>query len=78
MLTGTSPKVSIIMPAYNRAALILDTIESIRNQSYSNWELIIVDDGSSDNSGELITALSDEKMRHCRPVKEHWFAKGQW
>jgi glycosyltransferase involved in cell wall biosynthesis len=41
-----NPKVSIILPTYNRAGLIMETIESIRHQTYSNWELIIVDDGS--------------------------------
>src|SRR5687767_2668980 len=61
--TGTSQKVSIIMPTYNRAEFILETVESIRGQSYSNWELIIVDDGSEDNSEAIIAALKDEKIR---------------
>jgi glycosyltransferase involved in cell wall biosynthesis len=59
----TSPKVSIIMPTYNRAALILETIESIRNQTYSNWELIIVDDGSDDNTEEIIEQLKDDRIK---------------
>ena len=49
-MTGHSahPKVSIIMPTYIRAGLILETIDSIQKQSYPHWELIIVDDGSTD------------------------------
>lgn len=47
-------KVSIIIPNYNRAHLIIETLESIANQNYSNWECIIVDDGSTDNSLEII------------------------
>jgi glycosyltransferase involved in cell wall biosynthesis len=45
---------SIIVPTYNRAYLIGDTIESILSQSYKNFELIIVDDGSTDNTEEII------------------------
>ena len=44
------------MPTYNRANYIGETIESVRNQTYNNWELIIVDDGSDDNTGEIISA----------------------
>lgn len=59
----SSPKVSIIIPTYNRAGLILETIESICNQTYTNWELIIVDDGSDDNTEELIAQLKDERIQ---------------
>jgi glycosyltransferase involved in cell wall biosynthesis len=63
MDSGPSSKVSIIMPTYNRAEYIIETIESIRNQTYSNWELIIVDDGSDDNTEELILQIKDERIR---------------
>ena len=51
------------MPAYNRANYISETIESVRNQTYKNWELIIVDDGSEDNTGEIISRVKDERKR---------------
>ena len=60
---NASPKVSIIMPAYNRADYITETIESIRNQTYQNWELIIVDDGSDDNTEEIIEKTGDARIR---------------
>jgi GT2 family glycosyltransferase len=47
-------KVSIIMPTYNRTMIIKRAINSVINQSFTNWELIIVDDGSTDNTEELI------------------------
>lgn len=47
-------KVSIIIPNYNRASLIGETIKSIKNQDYKDWECIIVDDHSTDNSIEII------------------------
>ena len=47
-------KVSIITPCYNGAKYIGETIESVFSQTYTDWELIIVDDGSKDNSAEVI------------------------
>ena len=58
-----TPKVSIILPTYNRAGLIMETIDSIRHQTYSNWELIVVDDGSDDNTAEIILQLKDERIQ---------------
>lgn len=51
----TAPLVSIIIPSYNYGHLILDTLESILRQHYQNWECIIVDDGSTDHSAEIVT-----------------------
>ena len=61
-----NPKVSIILPTYNRAGLIMETIESIRHQTYSNWELIIVDDGSDDNTAEIILQLKEERIHFIK------------
>jgi glycosyltransferase involved in cell wall biosynthesis len=61
--TDTYPKVSIIMPTYNRAGYIAETIESIRNQTYTNWELLIMDDGSDDNTEEIVSRIDDERIK---------------
>lgn len=58
----TLPKISIIISTYNGAKYIGETIESIRDQTYSNWELIIVDDGSDDNTCEIITSINDHRI----------------
>jgi glycosyltransferase involved in cell wall biosynthesis len=50
--------VSIITPTYNSAKFIAETIQSVQNQTYSNWEMIIVDDGSSDKTVEIVEQLS--------------------
>lgn len=56
--------VSIIMPVYNSGQYLPDAIESVRNQTYQNWELIIVDDHSTDNSTKIIEkyALTDSRI----------------
>ena len=56
-------KVSIIMPNYNCEKFIKDTIESVINQTYSNWELLIVDDCSMDNSVEIINNYCEQDER---------------
>jgi glycosyltransferase involved in cell wall biosynthesis len=60
-----NPVVSIITPSYNRAGIVHETAASIFNQSYSHWEWIIVDDGSIDNSMEVLQqfASGDSRVR---------------
>lgn len=62
-LTNTFSKVSIIIPTYNRANLILETIESIIQQTYPHWELLIMDDGSDDDTEEMIKRINDPRIR---------------
>lgn len=55
-------KFSIILPTFNRAKFIPRAIESVLGQTYSNWELIIVDDGSTDNTKEIVERYSDPRI----------------
>ncbi len=55
--TLSPPTVSIILPTYNRAPFLTEAIRSIREQEFADWELIIVDDGSTDESPQLIERL---------------------
>jgi glycosyltransferase involved in cell wall biosynthesis len=57
-----SDKISIIMPCYNAEAFILRGIRSALGQTYKNIELIVIDDGSKDNSLQLINGIYDEKI----------------
>jgi glycosyltransferase involved in cell wall biosynthesis len=63
---NTIPVISIIMPTYNRAGLIMDSIESVRKQTFTNWELIIVDDGSDDNTEEIVGKLEDKRIQFIK------------
>ncbi len=59
--------VSIVMPSYNTAEYIKNSIASVQAQTYQNWELIIVDDCSSDNTDEVVAAfLSDERIKYFK------------
>src|SRR5205809_3501840 len=58
--------VSVIMPAYNAGKFITESIESVIAQTYAYWELLIVDDGSTDNTKNVIQNFSekDKKIRY--------------
>ncbi len=59
----TKGLVSIITPCYNGAKYISETIDSVLNQTYTQWEMIIVDDGSKDNSAEIVRAYMEKDKR---------------
>lgn len=61
-----SPLVSIIIPCYNQAHFLKDAVRSVIEQTYSNWECIIVNDGSTDNTQELAKNLmnNDERIQY--------------
>lgn len=59
----TMPLVSITMSTRNNAAFLPATVESVKHQTYANWELIIVDDGSTDNTEDYLKKISNEDSR---------------
>lgn len=63
MTETTKPLVSVITPAYNAERFIGETIESVIKQTYKNWEMIIVDDQSTDNTIEIVKSYADRDSR---------------
>ncbi|QWD91101.1 glycosyltransferase [Polynucleobacter sp. MWH-Braz-FAM2G] len=61
--------ISVILPVFNSVKYILASVNSILNQSFSDFELIIIDDGSTDGSYEILTSISDPRIRLVRNEK---------
>ncbi|MDQ7786444.1 MAG: glycosyltransferase family 2 protein [Thermodesulfovibrionales bacterium] len=64
-----NPFFSVIIPTHNRANLLSQAIQSVLNQTYNNFELIIIDDHSTDNTQEIIKAFSDSRIKSI--VNDH-------
>lgn len=81
---GDMGLVSIVIPTYNRADLLRDAIDSALRQTYPEKEVIVVDDGSKDNTREICTKygekiheilISDEEMRRTEETEEHFIVR---
>src|SRR5262245_12220586 len=67
-VVSPSPAVTSILPTYNRARFLPQAFASIRSQTFTDWELIVVDDGSTDNTRELVEELT---RGWPQPVRYH-------
>jgi glycosyltransferase involved in cell wall biosynthesis len=62
----STPRISVILPVFNRAATIRRCVDSVRAQTFSDWELVVVDDASSDDTAAIIAAYGDPRIRILR------------
>ena len=67
---GDNPTISVIIPTYNRAHMIGRAIQSVLNQTYQGFEVIIIDDGSADNTEEVVNSFNDGRLRYIK-IKEN-------
>lgn len=63
------PKVSVCIPTYNRVNLLSGAIESVVQQTYTDWELIVCDDGSTDSTAELMSQYQDSRVKYIRHLE---------
>ena len=59
-------KVSVVIPTYNRAYIILEALESVLDQTYCDFEIIVVDDGSTDNTAQLLQGRGNGRLRYIK------------
>ncbi|MFQ6550465.1 glycosyltransferase [Aestuariibius sp. 2305UL40-4] len=69
LAAANRPKFSVIMPVYNRADTVKESIGSILAQSYPWFEVIVVDDGSTDDSADIVEAVGDDRVKLIRLVE---------
>ena len=62
------PQISVVLPVYNVEDYVAEAIESVRQQSYGEWELLLIDDGSTDESSKICKAYAEKER-----VKEEAF-----
>ena len=65
-MDNLSPNVSVIIPTYNRASLLARSINSILRQTFQDFEIIIVDDASTDNTQEVVSTIRDPRIRYLK------------
>ena len=62
MAETNRPLVSVVMTTYNRGYCIADALNSVLSQTYRNFEVILIDDGSTDNTEQVVRGLGDERI----------------
>ena len=83
-----TPLFSVVIPTYNRANMLQRALESVLAQSYDNFEILVMDDGSTDNTAEVVASFTDPRITYrwnknfggpARPRnKGIALAKGEW
>ncbi len=69
-----SPKISVVLPTYNRPDYIVLSLRSILNQTYKNFEVIVLDDASTDNTDQVVTSFKDKRIVYVKNKKNMGYA----
>ena len=60
------PTFSVVIPTYNRCNVILETVQAVLNQTFSSFEVVVVDNGSTDHTSDIIRSISDSRVRYLK------------
>ena len=69
-ITNDRPLVSVIIPTYNRARDLKEAVDSVLRQTYQNIEIIVVDDGSTDETHEIMNSFTDQRIKYIKKKNE--------
>jgi len=69
-MQNNQPLVSVIMNCFNGESYLKEAIDSICNQTYSNWEIVFIDNCSTDNSAEIVKSYEDERIKYYKTKKK--------
>lgn len=72
-----TPRVSVIIPTYNRVGIVTRALDSVIAQTFGDFEIIIVDDGSDDDTGSVVGRYSDDRIRYIRHDKNGGLSKAR-
>jgi hypothetical protein len=64
--TPSEPLISVCIPTYNRSTMLLDAVFSVLNQGYQCFEIVVVDDGSTDRTEEVLRSITDQRIRYVK------------
>lgn len=64
------PEISVVMPAYNASAYIQRSIQNVFDQTFSDWELVVVDDGSTDSTAQIVRNFQNERVRYFHQTNQ--------
>lgn len=71
----TAPKITVLMPVYNAEKFVGEAIESVLNQTFKDFELLIINDASTDSSEKIILSYRDPRIRYCKNISNLRVAK---
>ena len=77
MNINSSPLVSIIIPTYNHAKFIGKALNSVKNQTYKNWEAIVIDNNSTDETNKILNNITDTRIKHIKIDNKGVIAKSR-
>ena len=77
MNINSSPLVSIIIPTYNHAKFIGKALNSVKNQTYKNWEAIVIDNNSTDETNKILNNITDTRIQHIKIDNKGVIAKSR-
>ena len=77
MNINSSPLVSIIIPTYNHAKFIEKALNSVKNQTYKNWEAIVIDNNSTDETNKILNNITDTRIQHIKIDNKGVIAKSR-